>query len=214
MEITEDVIKPGWVGANKGLLQVLWERGFVDENRWREYSQEGKKRWRDEDGKIKEQFKPYLLREIMSNCGDFKNEKSAMEVLCDDLSSKGDNNVHLLISPKYHPEIAGEGIEYVWGLMKKMYRKIKYEDKKGKENFEKAIKKCVRQVNIIHVCKFVAKCRRYMLAYANRARQTRDGEAQLTFNGIEKFVKQFKCHRNCADTYPAFLAEALRQSFL
>ena len=139
---------------------------------------------------------------------------SAMEVLCDDLSSKGENNVRLLISPKYHPEIAGEGIEYVWGLMKKMYRKIKYEDKKGKEHFEKAIKKCVRQVNRIHVCKFVAKCRRYMLAYANRARQTSDGEAQLTFNGIEKFVKRFKCHRNCADTDPAFLAEVLRQSYL
>ena len=48
--------------------------------------------------------------------------------------------------------------------MKKMFRKIKYEEKKGKENCDKAIKKCVRQVNRGHVNKFVAKCRRYMLA--------------------------------------------------
>ena len=174
-EITEDIIKPGWVGANKGLLQVLWERVFVDENRWREYSLEGKKSWRDQDGKIKEQCRSYLLRERMNNCGDFNNEKSAMEVLCDDLSSKGDNNVYLLITPKYHPEITGGRIEYVWGLMKKVYRKIKYEEKKGKEKFDKAIKKCVRQVNRGHINKFVAKYRLDMLAYTNRARQTRDG---------------------------------------
>ena len=33
LEIREELIKPGWVGASKGLLQVLWERGFVDETR-------------------------------------------------------------------------------------------------------------------------------------------------------------------------------------
>ena len=27
LDITEEVVKPGWVGSNKGLLQVLWERG-------------------------------------------------------------------------------------------------------------------------------------------------------------------------------------------
>ena len=110
LEITEDVIKLGWVGANKGLLQVLWERGFVDEYRWSEYSIEGKKSWRDQDGKIKDQYRPYLLQERMNNFGDFKNEKSAMEVLCDELSSKGDNNVYLLITPSTTPKLQGRGL--------------------------------------------------------------------------------------------------------
>ena len=48
VEATEEVIRPGWVGATKGLLQVLWERGFVKEEEWRKYTLEGKKSWKEE----------------------------------------------------------------------------------------------------------------------------------------------------------------------
>ena len=30
LEKTENYVQPGWVGQNKGLLQVLWERGFIN----------------------------------------------------------------------------------------------------------------------------------------------------------------------------------------
>jgi hypothetical protein len=29
--------KPGWAGKGKGLLQVLWERGWIDESKISEY---------------------------------------------------------------------------------------------------------------------------------------------------------------------------------
>ena len=37
LRITQDEMKPGWVGANKGLLQILWERGYVDAEKERQY---------------------------------------------------------------------------------------------------------------------------------------------------------------------------------
>ena len=37
-----DVIEEGWLGKPKGLLQVLWERGWIDKNKVNEYSLKGK----------------------------------------------------------------------------------------------------------------------------------------------------------------------------
>ena len=175
---------------------------------------DAKEKHKDENGKLLDECKPYLLRHLMAECTDFMNEKSAMAHLFDQLSSKGHCTIGLLVSPKYHCEIAGEGIEFVWDLMKKYLRSLSLKKKKGKANFEKAIEESVRIVTKEHVNKFAARCRRYMLAYANQGRQTRNGEVQLTYKGIEKFVKTFKCHRNTADQDKGFIAQVWRESYL
>ena len=214
LQIEEKVILPGWVGQNKGLLQVLYERGFVKEEEWKRYRLDCKDSQKDENGNVLEQFKPYLLRHLMAECTDFKEELSAMELLFEKLSEKGECRIELLTSPKYHCEIAGEGIEFAWGLLKKLYRSISLEKKKGKDNFEKAIEQCVRKITKEHVGRFAARSRRYMLAYMNQARQTRDGSPSLTYDGIERFVKTFKTHRNTADQDKKFIAEVWTESFL
>ena len=43
LSVTHEVIKPDWVGASKGLLQILWGRGYVDAEKCREYTLDGKK---------------------------------------------------------------------------------------------------------------------------------------------------------------------------
>ena len=58
-----------------------------------------------------------------------------MEVLLDDLSRKGTPKVELLTSPKYHCELAGEGVEYTWGMMKKYHRSLLLETKNMKRKF-------------------------------------------------------------------------------
>ena len=135
-----------------------------------------------------------------------------MEDLFQKLSAKGPNKIELLPSPKYHPEIAGEGVEFAFGLLKKMYRSIPLVIKKGKENFEKAIRESVRKVTKEHVSLFSAKCRRYMLAYKHKAQEREGGEPQLTYEGIERFVKRIKCHRNTADQDTGFIARVWRES--
>ena len=45
-------------------------------------------------------------------------------------------------SPKCHPEIAGEGIEYLWALAKLHYRSQRIERKRGKDKFHQLVVEC------------------------------------------------------------------------
>ena len=129
-----EVIEEGWVGRPKGLLQVLWERGWIDEKRISEYSLKGTKNQMDDNGNILPQYRHFVLRTLMFEFTDFKKEKSAMEVLLEDLTTKSLNNqkVEVLVSPKYHYELAGEGVEYVWAVLKKYYCSKPLEEKNTK----------------------------------------------------------------------------------
>ena len=40
-----------------------------------------------------------------------------------------------ILTPKYHAEMAGEGIEYTWGVIKSVYRSKSIELKGSKEFF-------------------------------------------------------------------------------
>ena len=144
---------------------------------------------------------------MMANCPDFRNEKSAIEDLFEKLSSKGQNNIHLLSTSKYHCEIAGEGVEYVFGLLKRFYRSLKMEDKKTKNKFEEAVRRSVNFVKRKHVNRFAARCRRYMLAYMHL-----DGE--FTYSIIEKFQRKFKTHRNITDQEIRLLPYVWRKGIL
>ena len=89
----------------------------------------------NKEGKLKPEFICYSLRTLMSNCADFKEEKSAMEVLLQDISAKSHNNhqkIELLVSPKYHCGLAGEGVEYAWGMMKRYFQSVCLEKKEYK----------------------------------------------------------------------------------
>ena len=55
----EDKITPGWNGKPKGLLQILWERGWINENELISYSATGKTPHKDDDGNVKDEFKKY-----------------------------------------------------------------------------------------------------------------------------------------------------------
>ena len=164
----------------------------------------------DEEGNVLHVFKKFVLRNLMMNCADFKEEKSAMEVLLDRLSAKTCNNqsIKLLVSPKYHCELAGEGVEYAWGLGKKFFRNEGLEKKRTKNKFEQVVRSAIEYVRKDHVEKFSAKCRRYMMAYNNINKETQ----HLTYEWIEKFVKKTKTHRNILDQERGFIEEVWRAS--
>ncbi len=67
------VREEGWI--NKGLFQVLWERGHIDENKIGEYSEKGKKKHLYENGYVSKEFEMYVLRTLMEMCSDFAEEK-------------------------------------------------------------------------------------------------------------------------------------------
>ncbi len=82
-------------------------------------------------------IKDYSLSVLMGTCTDFANEKSQLEFVCQNLGIKA------LITTKYHAEYAGEGIEYSWGASKVVYCRYPLASKKGKDNFDKLIVKCI-----------------------------------------------------------------------
>ena len=88
---------------------------------------------------------------------------------------------------------------------------IPLKNKKGKDNFDWAVQESIGSVSKLQVNLFKAKCRRYMLcymlAYLFDGNQTEESEPSVTYESIEKFQRNFKCHRNIADTDPAFIAK-------
>jgi hypothetical protein len=75
--VEECQVKEGWLGKPKGMLQLLWERGWIDSTkvvsgRSMRYSKDGKKEDFGEDGKVKDDNLQYVLTYLLSQCKDFK----------------------------------------------------------------------------------------------------------------------------------------------
>jgi hypothetical protein len=165
LETSVPIMEEGWVNKPKGLRQVLWERGFINERHWKKYKVTGnKKNDFNDDGSLKEESKPYILSELMATCADFSNERTDLQHLADTLSDSA-TNVDVMFTPKYHCEMAGEGIEYAWGFVKKTYRKLPMSMKKKAVSFFKALRKCLEGVDVDRARKFSRRARKYMLAY-------------------------------------------------
>jgi hypothetical protein len=146
----------------------------------------------------------------MSECSDFKNEITALEDLAEKLSTET-CMVKIKFTPKYHCEIAGEGIEYAWGYSQRYYRNLPYAQKKGAKNFRESVRESVRAVSVDNVRKFGARIRRYMLAYLHFDTPNREGpvnrEHKATYEVIENFVKkESKSHRSVMDSETGYLA--------
>jgi hypothetical protein len=156
LEIEVDQIEEGWLGKPKGLYQILYEQGWINVDKpISEYSIDGKAIWKDENGNVFAQYLPFCLRHLLLECPDFKNEVTALEDLAFRMCLPT-SNVEIMYTPKYHCEIAGEGIEYSWGLAKKKYRHLPLIQKKGIINFKKSVKECVNFVTVDHVRRFAA----------------------------------------------------------
>jgi hypothetical protein len=46
-------------------------------------------------------------------------------------------------TPKCHPELTGEGIEYSWGCAKNFYHRLPLGEKKNKEKFFGSMRQCI-----------------------------------------------------------------------
>ena len=128
---------------------------------------------------------------VLGNCEDFRNEKGALQTL---IEARG----HILVmSPKGHCELAGQGIEYDWGKMKQNFRrKNKY------KHFHGLILDSMSRATLPLSTsrKFARKARAYRRAY----REDCDNEHA----SIEKMIKTFKVHRNALDFAKKFIRES------
>jgi hypothetical protein len=127
-------------------------------------------------------------------------------------------------TPKCHPEIAGEGIEYNWGCGKGFYRRLPLSAKKTKIKLRESVKKSLDMNKVLTIQRrrlFSKRAREYMVAYSildnNNSKEEVDKnnsddngkqeetKPQMTAYLIEKIVKQYKSHRSAADFDAGFI---------
>ena len=224
---TSKKILEGWVGKPKGMMQVLWERGFLNPSK---SSNELMRLYRfKKDKQTKQDIPGSSLIEIIENLPDFKTELTLLQYRASQLG------VTVECSPKFHPEIAGEGVEFCWALGKNTYRTHGVEEKRTKSKYLQLVKKCTCSETVItmqEVRKFRRRTRRYMLAYyaleqAKASRDTADAADKSQDNDgidfnlpemssalVEKIIKVYKkphkAHCNILDSEKSFLNSAAK----
>jgi len=109
----------GWENKPNGLLQVLRERGFIDDLRLENYMLNGK---HDAFGFMQKDFS---LKSLKGNCLDFEEEETLLQSMGKEMGVLVDR------TPKCHCELAGEGIEYSWSCAKKFLPSGFSEEEKG-----------------------------------------------------------------------------------
>jgi hypothetical protein len=197
--------KKGWQGQAKGLLQVLWERGWIDVANLDRYTMEPAT---DANGEVLDGAEEWSLKVLMASCLDFAQELTALQHVGKELG------VSVIISPKFHAEMAGEGIEYSWGITKGLYRRKPLNSKKSKERFKALVHECTSRdyLRTKTVRKLSRRARAYICAYYTLYQQGANGDAAdgntltaLSLSFIERLVKEFKTHRAAIDFDSGFV---------
>ena len=104
----------------------------------------------------------YSLRHLIAECTDFKDEETALQFLGSQLGIK------VLLTPKFHAELAGEGVEFSWGHAKAFYRRVPVSQKRGRENFKQLVRDSTcpsKELTKERMEKFAARARAYICTY-------------------------------------------------
>jgi hypothetical protein len=207
----------GWMGQPKGLLQILWERGLIPEHSLEKYTLDGR---RDAITGVVDLH--YSLRNLLAECTDFKEEETALQYLGTQLG------VTVQLTPKFHAELAGEGVEYCWAHAKAYYRRVPVSRKRGRENFKDLVKECTSPVKVLtkdRIEKFASRARAYICTY-HHLEQVHSAPAvaatgvdpisalpkhELLYTEIERLTKAFKCHRCALDFDRGFVSAELKE---
>jgi hypothetical protein len=208
----ESRIVEGWVGKAKGSLQILFERGWIDTNRLDCYTNKGIK---DAMGIVLEDTS---LNVLMQRQPDFLSELTLLQYHGKKLGVTIDR------TPKCHPEMAGEGIEYAWALAKLFYRGQSISEKRTKDKFRNLVRLSTSRVDVLNLDRIrncSKRAREYMFAY-KAIQEIREECSEpplgssstssltssafneelihMSYEIIEKSIKVYKTHRSCLDT--------------
>jgi len=199
------------LGTGQRTSSATWERGLIDMEKENEYNVKARptKIHLQEMALAGVEYiedTEFDLRYIIGECEDFKNEVS---MLGDTVEKRGGG---VIFSPKCHPEMAGQGVEYIWGRGKYRYKRKRSEisGSISTSAFTELVKWAMGTTGDDPSIsrKFAMKCARrarmYRLAYyeMNRDREANgdDVEGVSQYDDIEKVVEElkrrtYKCHR-------------------
>lgn len=135
-------IVEGWLGKPKGLRQIAWERGLIGAN---------------------ETCTKAQLVEMLDSCTDFANAESNLQRIARLCGAKAER------SPKFHCELAGEGIEYDWAFCKAKYRCRPLAEKRSRASFQTLVRELTSHdgVPVAKTKRSSARARSYISGYYN-----------------------------------------------
>lgn len=107
-------------------------------------------------------YQKYNLKYILDECADFKDEMSLIQYTLKLIGGCGAK-----FTPKCHPELAGEGIEYDWGCSKRYFRKRRSEVAGSIkwENFLELVKDSLRQISMEKALRYARRAGMYKVGY-------------------------------------------------
>ena len=102
----------------------------------------------DEHKNLTEEGKKYCLTYLMNQCADFMDEMTDLEYMVQELGVELDTECtfHIMFTPKYHCEMAGEGVEYSFGAGKRLYRKLPPQERKSHPQWPTATSPIVEKI--------------------------------------------------------------------
>ena len=109
----------------------------------------------------------------------------------------------LVLSPKFHPEVAGVGIEYSWGMSKLKFRRG-INDEVPKNLHRNILASVCREtiLTLSRIRRFARRTRDYCRAYL---RLEKDAGGPESRDSIEKVRKTCKAHHNIIDMEPSVI---------
>ena len=140
---------------------------------------------------------------VLSQEPDLKNEECALEKVLKEYGYS------MSRSPKCHPELAGNGIEFDWGCSKLQFRNNFNDEVPG--NLSKNIFKSLSVTNpqcltIDRTRKFARRARDYMFAY-KQMRDNKELTGIINKKVIDNMTKKSKAYRNIVDSHSGFIGE-------
>ena len=109
------------------------------------------------------------------------------------------------MSPKGHPELAGKGIEFSWGVSKKYFRKIN--NCVGKD-LHANIMKSFEVLDLTQSMRNSRRTRRYRDAHDTKRSDYQSHDSYLS---VEKCVTAHKCHRGMLDQETKCIKDVLAE---
>lgn len=108
-----------------------------------------------------------------------------------------------MLSPKFHPEVAGVGIEYSWGMSKLKFRR-ELNDEIPKHLHQNIVASMCRKtiLTLPRIRRFARRTRDFCRAYLKLEKDAAGADSK---DRIEKMRKTCKAHRNIIDMEPGFI---------
>ena len=150
----------------------------------------------------------------MANCVDFEEEETLLQSIGTKMGVIVDR------TPKYHCELAGEGVEYSWGCAKNEYRRKPLSLKRKKETWRQTVRECLSRevLTTKRFRKFSRRAREYIVAYHLLSQGGSNSDASAanlrSFSDVpvkvEKLLKEFKTHRSASDFAKGFITSVMK----